>query len=506
MKKTRLIWRLLIIALVIHLFAATAAAHPLGNFTTNQYAGLQIWPHEIQLEYILDLAEIPAFQAIAALDTNQNSRPDRAEAAHYQAAQCETVKAGLVLSLNGRPAPLQLRTSAVKFPPGAGGLSTLRLTCLFQTSLEQVGEATAILFQNKVYPDRLGWREIVVVGEGISLPNDLAGLSHSPSQRLTAYPDGLLASPLDQRQVSFVLQPFDISTKQTNLLAPSTKNVASTTLPTPRLEHSDRFTQLITQPGLSLPTLLLALLIAFVWGAGHALTPGHGKTIVAAYLVGSRGTARHALFLGLTTTITHTLGVFALGGITLFVSAFILPEQLYPWLSVGSGLLVVGIGLSLLKARLRRPAGLSHHHHHHHHHDHGQDHHHHHHHLPLDDEGTPVTWRQLLALGASGGLLPCPSALIVMLSAVALQRVGFGLLLILVFSLGLASVLTAIGLLFVHAGRFFDYLDRLPRLSHFSWRTHLVSTLPLLSALFITLIGLGIIWQGLGEMGTMGDW
>jgi ABC-type nickel/cobalt efflux system permease component RcnA len=315
----------------------------------------------------------------------------------------------------------------------------------------------------------------------------------------------LLTSPLDQRAVSFNV-------------APVTSPGQPTTQPAIQLSRqfvegrNDAFTQLITLQNLTLPTLLVALVVAFVWGGMHAMSPGHGKTVVGAYLVGSRGTAWHALFLGLTTTITHTAGVFALGLVTLFASQFIVPEQLYPWLSFLSGLLVMAIGLNLFVSRLRS-AGLvqtlkvsetfrvspthdhEHHHHHHHDHDHEHDHSHHDHsHLPPGVDGSPVTWRSLLALGITGGLLPCPSALIVLLSAIALGRIGFGLVLVLVFSLGLAGVLTAIGLLFVYAGRLFE---RAP--SH----NRVMRWLPVVSALFITLAGLGITARALLETGLI---
>ncbi|MBA3534244.1 MAG: sulfite exporter TauE/SafE family protein, partial [Ardenticatenales bacterium] len=209
-------------------------------------------------------------------------------------------------------------------------------------------------------------------------------------------------------------------------------------------------------------------------------------------LVGSRGTVGHALFLGLTTTITHTAGVFALGLMTLFLSQYILPEQLYPWLSVLSGLLVVGIGVSLFSQRLRRflAARTNSAEHDHHDHDHGHDHDHSHSHSHMPP--ATVTWRSLLALGISGGLLPCPSALVLLLSAMALGRVGLGLVLIIAFSLGLASVLTGIGVLLVHAQRLFERIPVSGRL---------FQALPVGSALLITLAGLGITVQALAQTG-----
>ena len=262
-------------------------------------------------------------------------------------------------------------------------------------------------------------------------------------------------------------------------------------------------------------SFLIAIAGSFVWGAMHAMSPGHGKTIVGAYLVGARATAQQAVFLGLTTTITHTIGVFALGLVTLFAAQYILPEQLYPWLSFVSGLMVVAIGLNLFISRMRSnqlvrrsPSGHSHaddqHHHDHHHDHHHHDHHHHDHHhghshgnhshLPPGADGSPVTWRSLLVLGISGGLVPCPSALVVLLSAIALGRIGFGLVLVLAFSLGLAGVLTGLGLLLVRAKRLFE---RLPT------QVRLVRVLPAISALFVALLGLGITTQALVQIGLV---
>lgn len=268
---------------------------------------------------------------------------------------------------------------------------------------------------------------------------------------------------------------------------------------------------------------LLAIAGAFFWGATHALSPGHGKTIVGAYLVGSRATPQHAWFLGLTTTITHTTGVFALGLVTLFASHFIRAEQLYPWLSFLSGLMVVAIGLNLFLNRLQNtkflrkfPLGKTHNHDHSHAHHHGHDHAHTHHthdhshehhnehehshggqihsHLPPDVDGTPVTWKNLLALGISGGLLPCPSALVLLLSAIAFGHLGFGLMLVLAFSLGLAGVLTALGLVLVYSKRLFEGLPT---------KMPLIMALPAVSSLCIAGVGLGITTQALMQIGLI---
>jgi nickel/cobalt exporter len=208
--------------------------------------------------------------------------------------------------------------------------------------------------------------------------------------------------------------------------------------------------------------LVLLLLTAFAWGALHALSPGHGKAMVAAYLVGARGTARHAVALGATVTITHTAGVFALGLVALGLSEYVLPEDLYPWLNLVSGLLVLGVGAFVLRKNLRR---RRHHHHHHHH-------------------GPPerLSWRGILAMGAAAGLIPCPSALVVLLGAVAQGQIALGMLMIVAFSLGLATTLTGLGLAVVHAGRV---------LGRFNVPGRLVATLPAISAVLI--VGVGIV-------------
>jgi ABC-type nickel/cobalt efflux system permease component RcnA len=269
--------------------------------------------------------------------------------------------------------------------------------------------------------------------------------------------------------------------------------------PTPR----SAFTQLVTAEELSFGVIVLAMLTALGVGAAHALEPGHGKAVVAAYLVGSRGTAWHAVFLGLVVTVAHTAGVFLLGLVTLYASRFIVPERLYPWLGAVSGLTIAGLGAWLFLQRYATWDAQGHHHPHgdhdhqphgHHHDDHHNarhghhDHHDHHHH-------AAASLRQLCTLGITGGLLPCPAALVVLLSAMALRRTGFGLLLIVAFSFGLATVLIAIGLLMVYARRF---MARVQGEGPFVRRW-----LPLTSAAVITVLGVTIAIQALISAGIV---
>ncbi|MBW4539571.1 MAG: sulfite exporter TauE/SafE family protein [Myxacorys chilensis ATA2-1-KO14] len=525
----------------VFLWMPVADAHPLGNFTINHYAGVQVAQDDVAIDYVLDMAEIPAFQEINQIDTNHNRKPDSAETVNYPAEKCREVKSHLALQVNQQPLALSLNNAIVEFPPGVGGLATLRLTCGFQSA---VGSATTVSttqrveFEDNFYPQRLGWREITVTAaEGVSLQGNVT--ASSITNRLTEYPTDLLSSPLNQRQISFEINPSSFA--QPIASVPTRSDRSDQALAG---RSNDAFTRLITLEENNVFTVLVALAIAFVWGGLHALSPGHGKTIVGAYLVGSRGKAQHALLLGLTVTLTHTAGIFALGLLMLGTSRFILTEQLYPWLSGLSGVLMTGIGLKLLINHLRgsqlfqnwtwrqgytnlayshgelSPAHhhhehlATHHAHHTHHHgehshhgehthDHGHSDHsgHSHHgehthshgqkahsHLPPGADGSAITWSSILALGISGGILPCPSALVVLLSAIALGRIGFGLALVSAFSLGLASVLTAIGLILVYAR---DWFEQLPLQSPNS------KLFPAASALLITLIGLGITTKAL---------
>jgi nickel/cobalt transporter (NicO) family protein len=540
MKKLRRISVIIFTLLVCFVFVPVAFAHPLGNFTVNQYAGLQVSRDGIVIDYVLDMAEIPAFQEISLFDANGNSQADSAEAAGYHAEKCASIQPSLGLFVSKQPLDLTLASSSVEFPVGVGGLPTLRLTCEFQAPLDFTTNPLELSFNNSAFPDRLGWKEVVVIPDGVTLEGDFAATSLS--NRLTNYPQDLLTSPPDQRQVAFEITAIAVPAQNQSALPVDQSK-------SPLSDRNDAFTRLILLEDLNVSTLLLALAISFIWGAMHAMTPGHGKTIVGAYLVGSRGTMRHAVYLGLTTTITHTLGVFALGLITFFAAQFILPEKLYPWMSLLSGLFVVGIGFNLLASRFRssdlpawlrtfkakltgskrsreaplKPSGVgyapvlqhvhaeeisqhkyvlnsSHEHMHTHDHSHAhlRKHHDHNHadhsHSPPGADGSPLTWRSLLALGISGGLIPCPSALVVLLGAIALNRIGFGLILVLAFSLGLAGALTAIGMMFIYAGRLFE---------RFPSQGRIIRLLPVFSALFVSVIGIAISIKALAEIGIV---
>ena len=255
--------------------------------------------------------------------------------------------------------------------------------------------------------------------------------------------------------------------------------------------RGDFLSQLLHRGEIGFALTLLGMAVAFGLGAVHALSPGHGKTIVAAYLVGARGNFKHAIFLGGMVTFTHTSSVFLLGLTTLFLSEYVLPEKIFPVLGTISGLSIVWIGSLLLYRRARRLRhdhyGHDHHRHEHHEHHHDHDHVHPHSHLPESD----VTLGSLIALGASGGLVPCPSALVLLLSAIALGRVALGLLLLVAFSAGLAIVLMGIGVLVLYAKNLLP--DSQKTAAHPAFRI-----IPVLSAALIVCIGLLMTGVSLG--------
>jgi nickel/cobalt transporter (NicO) family protein len=439
---------LVAIALVALVWPASGGTHPLGNFTVNHYAEVVISGDRVYVTYALDLAEIPTFQEGDAVRSPSFAR---------------RVAGDLVLELDGRRASLSPLEHELTASEGAGGLETLRFDAVFAAD---AGPGSTLVLRDESFDGRLGWREIVVrAEEGAQIASSTAP-AESSSDGLRSYPSELLSSPLDVREARVEYEPGSSAGPAPSLDSPAEA-----------VRNVGRFESLVSREDLGVGVVLLSLLVAMFWGAAHALTPGHGKAIVAGYLVGSRGTPRHAVYLGLIVTATHTAGVFALGFVTLLLSRFLVPEQLYPWLTVASGLLVVGVGVTVLAGRVRHARA----------HAHGHE----HHHQPAHDHDHGYGRGGLLGVGVAAGLLPCPSALVVLLGAIALHRVGLGLALILAFSVGLAATVTAVGLVAVLARRAFARL---------SLNGPLVRTLPAVSALVILAVGIGITVNALPEV------
>jgi ABC-type nickel/cobalt efflux system permease component RcnA len=502
--------------LLMPLLTPRSFAHPMGNFSVNHYSKISLESDGIRVSYIIDLAEIPTYQELQQGDITANAADPAVGS--FVASRGLALGRGLSLVLDGKPLALRLLSSQVIFPPGAGGLPTMKMGFVYQAAYPPGADhsSASLQYADNNFPGHAGWKEIVAVAPAVSLISSSVPQTDR-SAGLSNYPTDLLNSP--PQDLSATVQfhyPVAISTRPVAALAPApgsshpahahgTHRTAvawplpssPAALPSPvtaaeamHLQANQQatprsaFTELITTKRMSLWFLFTAAFIACGLGALHALEPGHGKTIVAAYLVGSRGTARHAVLLGLIVTASHTAGVFALGAITLYASRYIVPEQLYPWLGVFSGLTIAGLGAYMF---LRRWSGLD------------LDHSHtsgkfHSHWFssskasaaepPPAEPGKSVSLYQLFALGITGGIIPCPAALVVLLSAFALHRVGLGFFLILAFSLGLAGVLIGFGMLMVYSRRFMTRLRVNGPLTT-RW-------LPVASAAFMTILGAAI--------------
>ncbi len=524
---------------------AVALAHPLGNFTINHYAGLRVSPRAISLDIVIDEAELPTFTERQRLDTDGDGSVSDDEIEAERLVACARLSGSLHLTVDGTVEPLVAFAAGISMPPGAAGLSTMRTVCEYTAPISGLENGVSVTFEDGSFAQRIGWREIRVLGEGTTVSDgsvigadgrqSSADLSIDlGSVRLTAYPASMIAHPPAVTGVTFrvkagglALPPFTApdASPLPDVAQPSPPAATSPASPTPvgigsvnlpdgsaapvptALPGSasvpagavpggiqDQIAGLLETKDLSPLALIGSLLLAAGSGAIHAISPGHGKTVMAAYLVGSRGSARHAVALGLTVTVSHTVGVLALAVVALFAAQVIPPERLYPILGVASGATVVGIGCWLVVGRVRilrrarstgdpghelavaiTPGG----------HGHGEI---RHTHVPTRAD---LTWRSLFALGLAGGLVPSASALLLLLGSLAAGRAGYGLVLVVAFGAGMAVVLAGIGLALVYASRF---IERWPRSSSLgrAW-----DMLPLAAALVVVVAGLYLTSQSL---------
>ena len=498
-------------AAVLVLGAGPASAHPLGNFTVNLYTGLRVSPDQVGLDHVVDLAEIPAFQARQQVDVDGDGTVSAGESRSWRTAECARRGTQLDVTGDGRPLALRVESAALAFPPGVGGLTTLRLECSYAADLDG---ARSVRLRDDEDAQRIGWHEVTAVGDGTTLRSSDVP-QRSTSRRLTAYPQDLLTSPLDQRT--------------------ATVTFFSGGAPAAAIDHGQgdgtrpvdaaarAYVGLLDRADVTPLFVAGALLLAVLLGGLHALAPGHGKTLMASYLLGAGGRAREALTIAATVTATHTTGVLVLGAVVAGSYATA-PERVYPWLSGASGLLALAVGISLLR-RVRN--GHRHGHGHGHDHDHGPDghlhgSHGHDHRHPHDAAGhshgdapapTAVALatrtdtrleaqpapaaaveapsrRSLVALGLAGGMLPSPSALLVLLAGIALHRTWLAIVLVVAYGAGMALTLCGAGLLVLRARGIGSHLPRLAGHRFVRW-------LPLVAGMVVTLAGAQLVLRAL---------
>jgi nickel/cobalt exporter len=488
--------------------AVAAFAHPMGNFSVSHYAKLQPSAKGVELEYVLDLAEIPTFEMFSDWNMERSAPP--AEVERHAAVQARLWLKNVDITVAGVTVHPKVESVNAVIADGAGNLPILRIT----THAHIDAHGGKLTYEDRNYAERAGWKEIVIDhGSGIVL-RQASQTSQDVSKGLTQYPaDPTVAPPQDLRAemdwstpvsaapvviaaAKPVIQP--LVQPHNAPVAPAPATLTAKNAPAGAVTRGDYLSRFLHERELTPWMIFLALGAAFVLGSAHAFTPGHGKTIVAAYLVGSRGTLKHAAFLGAMVTFTHTVVVFILGLVTLFLFNYVMPEKITEILGAISGLSIALIGAWMLYKRLkaRTPAqnhGLRHHHGdgRYHTHSYGHTHSHggaEHSHVPAE-----ISWKGLVALGASGGLVPCESALVLLLGAIALGRVGLGLLLLLSFSLGLAIVLMAIGVAVLYAKNLIPESKRSSGHPLIRWAGIASPAVVLIIGIIMTAVSLGLI-------------
>jgi nickel/cobalt exporter len=542
-------WAVLTAACALVLVPSGAAsAHPLGNFTVNHYDGLVAANGELRVQHVEDLAEIPATQA----------EPDlrKLGITEWARQRCATAARDSEVTVDGRTVALTVGSSHARVRPGQAGLDTLRVECGLTAPLPE-DDTVSLGFRSAGASTGPGWREITARGDRMTLTaSDVP--DESQSRELTTYPEELLSSPADTTTASLRARPGGPALAEADQDAP-----AASVLP----RGADRWTRaldsLVARHDLTVGFAALALLIAVALGAMHALAPGHGKTLMAAVAAARGGRARmkDVLPLAASVTVTHTLGVVALGLLVTAGSAA--APSVIAWLGIASGALVTAAGLTLVRRAWHNRAharGRTHGHDQDHGHDHGLDHGHPHDHdhghaheatevqeRPLvlaaahshaapapataptsptkahptahthdhdhdhdrshalththggftHTHSTAPTLRGTILLGFAGGLVPSPSAVVVLVGAAALGQAWFGLLLVVAYGVGLALTLTAAGFAVVKLGTGVTrVLDKRPRWTASPVTALVRRTAPLGSALVVVALGAGLLLKG----------
>lgn len=517
------------------------AAHPLGNFTINHLTKLAFAPQAVRVRYVLDMAEIPTYQALREVSPDGTLAPLAVE--RYGRQRAAELLPQLLLTVDGTPAAFTLDEAHARLRPGAGGLPTFYLTLDAHAPLTAHAGTRSIVYRDGTFAGRLGWHDVIV------LPGT------EPTRELTAYPSALLGSPRTTTAVDVALAPNGSTrVRAENDVSPA-QNAGI-----PSFGRSNQLSDMLRKGTADWSFVLLTFLVAIVLGALHALEPGHGKTLLAVSLVGARATVKQAAILAGALTVAHTIGVLALGvAINLFKGYFV-PENIYPWITLLSGIAIAVIGARAVQKQLlarRQPAlahahagvaehghdhvhhalesGHAHDHGHVHHthghgaghthdhtrhahghesahthdhalHSHGPDHDHDHAHPHAHDAddleharshaipgSAPLKFGGTVWAAMSGGIAPCPAALVVLLAALAFNEVLYGIFVIIAFSFGLATTLTGLGIAVVRGA---GWLQRRPQFDRF------VRVGPLVSAAVISTIGAIMVGQGFAQQGV----
>jgi ABC-type nickel/cobalt efflux system permease component RcnA len=443
-------------------FTVPASAHPLGNFTINHLVKVRQIGDALRVRYALDIAEIPTFAIMRSRSANGvlGSAGLRA----WANSEVAIVTEGLGFEADGERLPLQpLGAASVRTRPGAGGLPTLYW---LEDFVLRPGTARSLRIDDRTYPDRIGWKDVVIAP------------ASDPTDDLTHYPTAMLTSPRDVSAAILTRQATGIWAA-----APPTGQRGRETASTSQV-RSNALADMLARGPTSALVVVLTLLAAIGLGALHALEPGHGKTLLAVSLVGARATPKQALLLATGLTLAHTAGVLLLGLALLSAAQWIVPEAIYPWITVASGVAVIWLGANALARLIRSRRGSAHDH------DHGYEHEGAHGHSHVIPENAPLSFRNVMVIAMGGNIAPCPAALVVMLTALTLHQLGYGLAIIVAFGVGLAAVLTGLGIAVVRGAALIARSQKSNRALAYG---------PLISAAVISLIGAVMFGQGLAS-------
>ncbi len=435
--------------------AGSAAAHPLGNFTINHLARIDAKTTELRIHYVLDIAEIPTFQIMHAAGTWSPARMR-----DWANGESALVAGGLEIEANGVALPLHLERTAAQTRPGAGGLPILYWTGDYTAPLPPTA---AVAVRDAVYADRrIGWKDVVLPG------------TTDPTDALRSYPNALVGSPRQNDTATFNVVNGKIAHARIGGGDDSGWGPSS-------IVRASALSDLLARDGQTPWWIVFTILAAFGLGALHGLEPGHGKALLAFTLVGARATFRQALILAAALTVAHTAAVVLIG-LLLCVAAGFATERLFTWITLISGAAIAFIAARALSSALGHLVAHRHQHRHHHARPHS-------HALP---GSQPLHFRSAVVAAMSGGIAPCPAAIVVLLTALHLHRVGYGLALIVVFSLGLATVLGAIGLAVVHGAAWLGRQTLFARVARVA---------PFLTGGVIAIVGAVMLAQGVRAEG-----
>jgi ABC-type nickel/cobalt efflux system permease component RcnA len=481
-----------------------AAAHPLGNFTINHLTKLSFSGQRADVHYVLDMAEIPTYQVLHGEDAPQTTS---ASLNRWAQGEARALLTQLHLDAGSAPIPLALDAASAKTRPGAGGLPTLYLRLDAHGALPAESGPRALSYRDETFAGRLGWHDVVVAP------------ASEPTRELTAYPSALLGSPRSITGVDLSLQPGGSASVRNAIDQTASDSGAPAATP---LARSNQLSDMLARGTGDWAFVLITFLVAIALGALHALEPGHGKTLLAISLVGARATVKQAAILASSLTIAHTIGVLALGiAINLFKGYFV-PESIYPWITLLSGVAIAIVGARAVQRQIQSRQPLVHVHPHPHahvhphahahvhephahdrghSHDHGHDraHGHSHDHDDLEHArlhaipGTaPLTFGSTIWAAMSGAVAPCPAALVVLLAAIALNQITYGIFVIVAFSAGLAATLTGLGIAVVRSAGWLQSRRGFERFVTYG---------PLASAIVISGIGAVMVGQGFAQEG-----